>query len=211
MELSSQENPNAVYKLMLGSVVPRPIAWVSTLSEDGVPNLAPFSFFNLVCSRPPTLLFSTGVRGTDGKQKDTGLNAIATGEFVVNLVTEALAEAMNRTATELPAEIDEYEYAGLAAAASRTVKPPRVAASPVAMECRVSQVVQIGDGQPGSGYVVFGEVQHIYVADGVLADNYRINLETYKPIGRMSGPHYSRTNEMFEMFREPSRIEPSQP
>lgn len=209
MELNAQDNLDALYKIMGGAVVPRPIAWVSTVNGSGVPNLAPFSYFNIVCKRPPTLLFSSGVRGVDGQQKDTGLNATATGEFVVSLVTEELAETMNKTSTDLPAGVNEFEYAGLEAAASTLVKPPRVAASPVAMECRVSQIVQIGDGGPGSGYIVIGEVLCMHVDDGILAENYRVDLDKFHPIGRMSGPRYTRTRDIFEMFREPGQIEPN--
>lgn len=208
MELSAKDDLANLYKVMVATIVPRPIAWVSTLSEAGQPNLAPFSFFNAVCSRPPTLLFSSGVRGVDGNQKDTGVNAAETGEFVVNIVTEELAEAMNKTATELPPEVNEFEYAGLEAAPSKTVKPPRVAASPVAFECVVSQVVQVGDGAPGSGYIVIGEVLYMHVDDAILAENFRINTDVFHPIGRMSGPRYTRARDLFELFREASQIKP---
>jgi flavin reductase (DIM6/NTAB) family NADH-FMN oxidoreductase RutF len=110
---------NEVYKLMIGAIVPRPIAWVSTLSEAGLPNLAPFSFFTAVCSKPPTVIFCTGVRGTDGGQKDTLNNIRATGDYVINFVTEPLAEPMNITATEVPAEVNEFERAGLTPAPSK--------------------------------------------------------------------------------------------
>lgn len=209
MELSAKDNLDALYKIMAGAIVPRPIAWVSTVNEAGQPNLAPFSFFNIVCKRPPTLLFSSGVRGVDGQQKDTGLNAAATGEFVVSLVTEELGEAMNKTATDLPADVNEFEYAGLEAAPSTLVQPPRVAASPVAMECKVSQIVQIGDGAPGSGHIVIGEVLCMHLDDAILTENHRVNLDKYHPIGRMSGPRYTRTREIFELYREASQIEPN--
>jgi len=134
------------YKLLMSSVVPRPIAWVSSVDAEGRPNLAPFSFFNAVCSKPPTLLFCPGVRGLDGGTKDTYQNILTTKEFVINIVTEELAEAMNISATELPPEVDEFELAGLTAAPSVWVKPPRVAQSPVNYECVLKHVVQIGDG-----------------------------------------------------------------
>lgn len=209
MQLSAKDDLGPLYKIMVASIVPRPIAWVSTLGPDGQPNLAPFSFFNAVCSRPPTLLFASGVRGVDGQQKDTGLNAAKTGEFVINVVTEELAEAMNKTATELPPDVNEFEYAGLEAAPSVAVAPPRVAASPVAFECKVSQIVQVGDGAPGSGYIVIGEVLYLHVDDAILAENYRVNTDVFHPIGRMSGPRYAKTTDVFELFREPSQIEPN--
>ena len=209
MELSAKDDLGPLYKSMVASIVPRPIAWVSTLGESGQPNLAPFSFFNAVCSRPPTLLFASGVRGVDGQQKDTGLNVAKTGEFVISVVTEELAEAMNKTATELPPDVNEFEYAGLEAAPSVTVAPPRVAASPVSFECKVSQIVQVGDGAPGSGYIVIGEVLHLHVDDAILAENYRVNSDVFHPIGRMSGPRDTKTTDLFELFREPSQLEPN--
>lgn len=207
MEISPQDTPsNLFYKVIVGSVVPRPIAWVSTVNATGQPNLAPFSFFNVVCSIPPTLLFCPGVRGTDGGDKDTYVNVLASGEFVVNLVSEALAEAMNKTATELLPEVDEFEYAGLTAEASTVVGPPRVAESPVAFECKVSEVITVGDGGRGSGWVVLGEVVHMRVHDAVLGEDYRVELDALKPIGRLSGPRYARVSDRFELFREDSQI-----
>ena len=209
MELSRFETPLAsFYKVIVGSVVPRPIAWVSTISSDGMPNLAPFSFFNVVCQNPPTILFCPGVRGTDGQQKDSFSNVRDNQEFVVSLVSEDLAAAMNKTATEFPPEVDEFEYAGVTVAASKVVSAPRVAESPISFECKVSQIVEVGDGSPGSGWVVLGEVVHIYVSDEVLLPNYRIDLDKLKPIGRLSGPRYARTTDRFELLREPSQVLP---
>jgi flavin reductase (DIM6/NTAB) family NADH-FMN oxidoreductase RutF len=200
--------PGAVYKLLTGAVVPRPIGWVSTVDAKGQPNLAPFSFFNAVCSRPPTLLFCPSVRSTDANPKDTLNNLRQTGEFVVNIVTQELAEAMNKTATELPAEVDEFSYAGLSAAPSLVVAPPRVAESPVHFECRLNQIIQIGDGGLGAGWIVIGEIVHLHVDERVLLPNYKIDTAALQPIGRLAGPHYACINETFELFREPSQVQP---
>jgi flavin reductase (DIM6/NTAB) family NADH-FMN oxidoreductase RutF len=207
MEINpSDAPPGALNKIILGSVVPRPIAWVSTMDAQGRPNLAPFSFFNAVCSKPPTLLFCPGIRGLDGGTKDTYQNVVATKEFVINVVTEDVAEAMNISATELPPEINEFEMAGVTAAASVKVKPPRVLESPVNYECVLRQVVQVGDGLPGSGWVIIGEVVHVHVADSVIDENYRVNVRALKPIGRLAGFNYTRVNDIFEMKRLPPQI-----
>jgi flavin reductase (DIM6/NTAB) family NADH-FMN oxidoreductase RutF len=176
------------------------------MDAQGRPNLAPFSFFNAVCSKPPTLLFCPGIRGLDGGTKDTYQNVLATKEFVINVVTEDVAEAMNISATELPPEINEFEMAGVTAAASVKVKPPRVLESPVNYECVLRQVVQVGDGLPGSGWVIIGEVVHVHVADSVIDENYRVNVRALKPIGRLAGFNYTRVNDIFEMKRLPPQI-----
>ena len=195
-----------MYKLITGTIVPRAIGWVSTVNEEGQPNLAPFSYFTAVCAKPPTILFCPGVRGNDVSPKDTLHNVRATGEFVVNIVTEALAEAMNITATELLAEVNEFELAGLTTAPSVEVKPPRVAESPVNYECKVVEIVDIGNGQKGSGSVVIGEVLHMHVADEVMQPDYHIDMQALKPIGRLAGPHYTYVRETFGMKRLPSEI-----
>lgn len=148
------------------------------------------------------------MRGTDGKSKDTYNNLLASGEFVVNLVSEYLAEAMNKTATELPPEVNEFDYAGLTAADSRQVAAPRVAESPVSFECKVSEIVDVGDGGPGSGWVVLGEVVYIHISDEVLLPDFRIDLDALKPIGRIAGPNYARVTDRFELHREASQIQP---
>lgn len=196
----------SMYKLITGTIVPRAIGWVSTVNENGQPNLAPFSYFTAVCSRPPTILFCPGVRRIDLGQKDTLRNVRAGGEFVVNIVTEELAEAMSITATELPAEVNEFELAGLTAAPSVIVKPPRVAESPVNYECKVVEIVNIGDGGRGSGSVVIGEVLHMHVDDEVMQPDYRIDIQALKPIGRLAGPNYAFIHDTFEMKRQPSQV-----
>lgn len=197
---------SALNRILLGTVVPRPIAWVSTINANGQPNLAPFSFFNAVCTRPPTLLFCPGVRGLDGAAKDTLGNIRTTGEYVINVVTEATAEAMNKTATELPAQINEFEFAGLTQVPSVRVRPPRVGESPVNFECQLRQIVDIGDGQPGSGWIVIGEIVHLHVADEVLLPEHKIDIRALQPVGRLAGYSYTRVNDIFEMKRLPPQI-----
>ena len=207
MEINPTEIPGpALNRIIIGSVVPRPIAWVSTVDEAGKPNLAPFSFFNAVCYNPPTLLFCPGVRATDAGRKDTYYNILTTKEFVINIVTEELAEAMNITATEMPPEVNEFEMAGLTPAPSTRVRPPRVAESPVNFECTLNQIIEIGDGGPGSGWIVIGNVVHIHVADHILLPDYKIDIRALKPIGRLGGFNYTRVNDIFEIKRLPSQL-----
>ena len=188
------------YKLLIGCIVPRPIAFVSTVSPAGEPNLAPFSFFNAVCSNPPTVVFCPMIRSLDGKTKDTLDNVRATNEFVVNIVSEDLAEAMNLSSVEAPPEVNEFEFARVTAEPSVTVRPPRVKESRVHFECRVRQIVEIGS-EPGGGCVVIGEVLHIHVDDAVLTGGDKISLTALKPIGRLAGGGYVRVTDLFELER----------
>lgn len=188
--------PANIYKLLIGTVVPRPIAFVSTLSTDGVPNLAPFSFFNVICANPPVVSFACGVRVPT---KDTLANARATGEFVVNIVTEEIAEHMNLTSGEYDAGVNEFEVSGLTPVASELVRPPAVLESPVNMECKVLQILDVST-EPLGGSLVIGEVVRFHVARGVF-DNFRIDPDTLRAIGRMGGSGYTRTRDRFEMIR----------
>jgi flavin reductase (DIM6/NTAB) family NADH-FMN oxidoreductase RutF len=190
----------SIYKLMTGAIVPRPIGWISTVDADGIPNLAPYSFFNAVCSNPPTLLFCPAIRAKDHQRKDTLKNVIATGEFVVNIVTEALAEAMNLTSGEYAADVNEFEVAGLTAAPSAVVRAPRVAESPVHFECKLDQIVTIGE-TPGGASIVIGRIVHIHVADEVLIPPDKIDVRKLQAVGRLSGTTYSRTNDFFDLRR----------
>ncbi|MEJ2708154.1 MAG: flavin reductase family protein [Anaerolineales bacterium] len=206
MEITPKDLPwQLIYKILIGSVVPRPIGWISSLDPDGRPNLAPFSFFNVVCPNPPHVLFNPMIRSTDRGTKDTLRNVRDTGEFVVNIVTEDLASAMNQTSQELPQDVSEFAVANLITAPSVVVKPPRVAASPVHFECRVAQIVDISD-QPGGGSVVIGRVVHLHVSEDVLFDGDKIDLEKLKPIGRLAGAAYCRVTDIFQMMRPPSQI-----
>lgn len=195
------------YKLMTGTIVPRPIAWVSTISQSGRPNLAPFSYFTAVCEDPFTLAFCPGIRVINMSEKDTLRNIRATGEFVVNLVSEEVAVAMNITATELPPDVNEFERAGLTAVPSVRVRPPRVAESKVNYECRLVTIVDMGH-QPGAGSIVIGEVLHAHVADEIIYGQDKIDIHKFKPIGRLSGFNYCRMTDLFEMQRLPAEIAP---
>jgi flavin reductase (DIM6/NTAB) family NADH-FMN oxidoreductase RutF len=209
MEINPEQLPwQAIYKIMISSILPRPIGWISTIDQNGQPNLAPFSFFNAVCANPPHLLFCPMVRATDRQPKDTLRNVRETGEFVVNLVTEELAQAMNLTSAELPGDVDEFTFAGLAMSPSLTVRPPRLAASPIHYECQLAQIIDLGE-QPGAGSVVIGRVLHLHVSEQVLSDGDRIDLSRLRPVGRLSGNAYCRVTDIFELIRPPSQIKPS--
>jgi flavin reductase (DIM6/NTAB) family NADH-FMN oxidoreductase RutF len=196
---------NSIYKILTGSVVPRPIGWISTVNAGGQPNLAPFSFFNVVCAKPPTVLFCPMIRSTDGNQKDTLNNINATGEFVVNIVTEKLASAMVATSVEIAPEVNEFDLAGLKTAPSIRVRPPRVAESPIHFECKLTQIVEIGN-QPGGGSVILGEIVHLHVDERVLLGEDKIDLSALRPIGRLAGSAYVRMTDLFEMERPKSQI-----
>ncbi len=193
--LSHQE----AYQLLNGAVVPRPIALVSTCSRDGAHNLAPFSFFNVVASCPPALSFSVMRRGQTDRKKDTLLNIEETGEFVVQVVTGAIAGAVNRASADHPRGEDELELVGLTALPSRHVRPRRVAESPVHFECRLLQVVEVGTG-PGGGSLVIGEVLRAHVSDDVWRDG-RIDQALLEAVGRMGGPTWLRTTDRFDLPR----------
>lgn len=206
MELDPESHPwSSVYKILIGSILPRPIGWISSLDEDGRPNLAPFSFFNVVSARPPHVVFSPMIRETDASEKDTLRNIRATGEFVVNIVTEALAEAMNITSTELPAGVDEFALAGLTPSPASVVRAPRVAQSPIHLECRVAHLLELGH-RPGAATLVVGRVVHLHVDPSVLLGEDKIDLARLRPIGRLSGAAYCRVTDIFEMKRPPSQI-----
>jgi flavin reductase (DIM6/NTAB) family NADH-FMN oxidoreductase RutF len=188
-----------IYKLMIGSIVPRPIAFVSTVSADGILNLAPFSFFTGVSASPPVVLFCPVRRAPDGHRKDTLHNVQATGEFVVNIVSEDFAAQMNLCSADFPPEVDEFEISGLTPLASDLVRPPRVRESRVQMECKVLQIVEVGAGPLGAS-VVLGQVLRFHVADDLYED-FRIDPDKLRAIGRMGGPTYARTADRFDMPR----------
>jgi flavin reductase (DIM6/NTAB) family NADH-FMN oxidoreductase RutF len=185
-----------IYKLLIGTVVPRPIAFVSTISADGARNLAPFSFFNVICAEPPTVCFSTGFRVPS---KDTLANVKATGEFVVNIVSEEIAEQMNLCSGEYPAGIDEFQVSGLTPVSSDMVKPPYVLESHVNMECRLVETVEIST-RPLGGTLIIGEVLRFHL-DGEIAADFRVNPDKLRAIGRMGGNEYIRTRDRFQMVR----------
>lgn len=191
--------PRESYPWMINAINPRPIAWVSTISTAGRTNLAPFSFFQGVCASPPTLLF-TGANDRTGRKKDSIVNVEQVPEFVVNIVSYALREPMNATSAPLPHGESEFEKFQIATAPSLRVRPPRVAASPVAFECRLDRIVRIGEG-PLGGNVVFGTILCAHVSEAVLGPDGLIDPRKLDTIGRMGGDFYSRTTELFTIHR----------
>ena len=185
------------YQLLVSLVVPRPIALVTTVSADGKVNAAPFSFFNVLGAQPPIVAFAPGDRD-DGSPKDTALNIRALHEFVVNLVDESIASAMNQCAASLPYGENELVRAGLTATPSSSVKPPRIAEAPASLEC-----IEWGTLQIGNNRVVIGVVKRLHLREELFnAEKKRINTEKLFLIGRMASPHwYCRTRDRFEMIR----------
>jgi len=201
------------YKLLIGCIVPRPIAFVSTISPDGQLNLAPFSFFNGVGSDPMMLLFCPANK-PDGSEKDTLRNCKpvsegGTGEFVVNLVSESFERQMAACAEPLPYGESEFELSALHTASSAKVRPPRVAESPVAFECRTVQVIRTNPGAPAGGNVVLGEVVHVFVRDGLVNDRFHTDPAQLRAIGRMGGFGYCRTGDRFEIPMGRAALEPT--
>jgi len=193
------------YRLMIGSIVPRPIALVSTISPDGRPNLASFSFFNGVGAKPMTVTFCPANK-PDGSEKDTLLNCKpaaegGTGEFVVNVATLAYRREVAAAGEPLPFGESEFELVGLEASPSVVVRAPRVAASPAAFECRTLQVLRFAPGTPGGANLVVGEVVHIHVDDGLINDRFEVDADRLAAFGRMGGLEYCRTTDRFEMPR----------
>mgnify|MGYP001443950936 FL=1 len=189
------------YKLMIGSIVPRPIALVSTVSSNGLKNLAPFSYFNGVCSNPPTIMFAPGRRGYDGLTKDTLNNIRETEDFTVSIISEKIGKQMVACATDYPPDVDEFEISGLTPLPSEKVKAPRVAESKVSFECKLNQIVEIGDGSPGAGFLIIGTIVIFHVDDDVYRDG-KIDIKTLKPLGRLAGNSYTRISEIFDIVRK---------
>jgi flavin reductase (DIM6/NTAB) family NADH-FMN oxidoreductase RutF len=185
----------AVYKLLISSVVPRPIAWVSTIDGDGVANLAPFSYFMAITDTPPTLAFSCSSRA--GGKKDTLRNVEASGEFVVNIVDDDRAQQMNLTSGEYTPDVDEFALTALTAAPSTKVKAPRVAEAPINMECRVVRILPVGRAN-----LILGEIVQWHVRDDVFDPaSGRLDMHRLKPVARLAGNLYSHVHQIFEMKR----------
>lgn len=183
------------YKLATGLVVPRPIGWIGTLGEHGVPNLAPYSFFNVMSGNPPTVVFAPG----RGVRKDTLDNVERLGEFSVNIVTAEVVEAMNATSASVEADVDEFDLVGLTAMPSTKIGPPIVGECKAAMECVVTQVVEVG--RPGSGNaLVIGEAVAIHVHPSLL-DGTRVDQAALRAVGRHVGNLYSNSDDLFELIR----------
>ena len=186
-----------VYKLLTGSVVPRPIAWVSTVSQEGGQNLAPFSFFTVASRNPPMLCISIGpgVGDREGTEKDTLVNIRATKEFVINVVPAPLGNQMQKSAENLPSNADEFEAAGLSAAESHLVAPKRVKEAPIHMECKLEQIIKLG-----SDHLIIGRMVYYHIEDDYYLGNYKVDLEKLQPLGRLAG-NYSENKEFFKLPR----------
>lgn len=191
-ELSARDS----YRLLISLVVPRPIAWVSSIGADGSLNLAPFSFFNAVSGSPPIVMVSIGQR--KGQPKDTLRNVQETGEFVVNMVDRDLAEAMNQTSGEWAYEVDEFELAGLETAPSIEVRPPRVAAAKVALEAKLTQVIPI---EGSTSAMILGRVVRFHIRDGLLRPNGLADAALLQPVARLGGDEYATLGQIFAMAR----------
>lgn len=198
------------YKLLIGGIVPRPIAFVSTISNAGALNLAPFSFFAGVGSEPMSLLFCPA-NNADGSMKDTLRNIAdgttgpdeSGGEFVVNIVSEAFERQMAACAEPLPYGHSEFDLAGLTPEPSRIVKPPRVAESPLSFECRALRIIRLAPGIPGGGNIVVGQIVHMHAADGLINDRYHVDPDKLGAIARMGGTGYLRTSDPSTRFDMP--------
>lgn len=182
-------------------VAPRPIGWISSVSADGVVNLAPYSFFNAVSDRPPMVMFAANGRHSEGLHKDSLKNVHETGEFVCNLATWDLREAMNMSSSQVGREVDEFALAGLSTAPSELVAPPRVAQSPVHLECRWLNTVALPCTQPGmSNNVVFGQVLGVHIDESVLKDGF-VDISALRPVARLGYLDYAVVDETFSMGR----------
>jgi len=186
------DDVDSMYRTLSGAVVPRPIAWVSTTGPDG-DNLAPFSFFNVVSVDPPTVMFSP----MDEEVKDTTRNVRESGEFVVNVVTGDLVEAMNETSATVRGDVSEFEHAGVTPAESETVEPPRVAESPVSFECSLYDDITVGDSA-----LILGEVEYVHLDDAVTTDG-KLDVRKVDAVGRLAGSYYAYTRDRFSLERPP--------
>ncbi len=199
--VTAEREPRENYFTLVSCILPRPIAWVSTISAEGVPNLAPFSFFNGVCANPPSVMFAPATDRT-GKDKDTLINLRSQGECVVNVVPHEIREPMNQTAATYAPEVDEFVEVGLTPLASDLVRPARVAVSPVQMECRLIQIVKIGQG-PLSGNLCICEVLCFHLAQEVCLPDGTVDITRIDLIGRLGGSGYSTIRDRFELPRPP--------
>ncbi len=190
---------NEAYRWLTATVTPRPIAWVSTRSADGLDNLAPFSFFQVVCDAPPTLMLSIGLR-PDGGEKDTLRNLRERGELVIQLVSAAQAEAMNATAAAFPHGVSEFERCGIASTPSQRIEPPRVTDSAVAFECLLAGI-QPYPAETPTHHLVFAEVVFAHIDDAALGDARHIDSAKLDLIGRLGGASYVRTRDVFQLKR----------
>lgn len=191
--------PFDIYKLLVGAIVPRPIAFVSSRSPEGILNLAPFSFFTAISANPPVICFSPMIRPADASRKDTLRNVELTGEFVVNIVSEEFVEKMNIASAEFPPEVDEFAASGLTPIPSDLVAPPLVKESHIQMECRLIQIVHVSP-KPLGGSLVIGEVVRFHI-DPIIWEHGKIDPEKLHAVGRMAGATYARTTDRFDLER----------
>jgi flavin reductase (DIM6/NTAB) family NADH-FMN oxidoreductase RutF len=194
-------HPAKLYHYLIGCIVPRPIGWISTISPAGIPNLAPFSYFNGVGVLPPSVCFSP-LNRRDGSKKHTILNLQSTPEFVVNVVPDSLSQQMNLSSGDWDYEDSEFARAGLTPATSQKVKPPGVAESPVKLECELMQIVEVGAGPLGANLVI-GKIVLMHIDESVLDPAGEIDPRKLDLIGRMGGDYYTRTRDLFEIHRPP--------
>ncbi|BCB08749.1 hypothetical protein HHSLTHF2_26390 [Vreelandella venusta] len=187
-----------IYRLLSGSVCPRPIAWVSTQDKDGNTNLAPFSFFNVASVNPPILAFSPLLDGS-GQPKDTLRNLTELAECVVHIGNETLIDALNATSASVPPEQDEFLLAGLEKAEMPGISVPRIAGAPVAFGCKLRDLIRFGD-QPLAGSLVLAEIVAIHIDDAIW-DGRHINMDVLKPVGRLAGSDYVRISDRFAIER----------
>lgn len=200
MEIDIEHHPILeTYQLLVGLVVPRPIAWVTTISEKGMVNLAPFSFFNMFGANPPVVVFSPTLK-RDGGKKDTLINIEANGEFVIHASTEQHAKLINSSSKMLPLDESEVDWLGLSTVPSSRVKPPRLTDAPFALECRVRQIVPVGDG-PISANLVIGEIVYAHVHESILGENGQPDPRKLKAISRLGGEFWGKTQDLFELPR----------
>jgi flavin reductase (DIM6/NTAB) family NADH-FMN oxidoreductase RutF len=191
-------DPALRYKLLVGVVVPRPIAFVTTLAGDGTVNAAPFSFFNVFSEEPPLVVLGLQSK-PDNAPKDTTANIRRTGEFVINMVGEDIAAQMNLCAVDFPANVSELDKAGLTTAASTDIAAPRIAEAPVALECRQNMMISFGPHRD----LLVGEVVRLHARPGIIdPGNHRTNMAAYRPVGRLAGSDYSRQDGVFSLVRE---------
>lgn len=186
------------HELLVGAVLPRPIAFVSTIGADGVNNVAPFSFFSSISVKPAYVGFSIG-RYRDGRKKDTLVNIEFSKDFVINIVTEELVDAMNQASKDYPSDVDEFKEVGLTAVKSDLVRSPMVAESPINMECQLVKILEFGE-TPRINHFVIGEVLRVHIKDNLWIDN-RIKADRLRAVGRLGGELYCRTTDMFEKKR----------
>jgi flavin reductase (DIM6/NTAB) family NADH-FMN oxidoreductase RutF len=190
---------SALYKLLTGTVIPRPIAWVATIDENGIDNLAPFSFFNIVSEDPPHLMFS--IVRTGNKNKDTLNNILSNKQFVVNLVTDDVVEQMNTTSQSVAPNVNEFELANVTSIESIYIKPKRVKESLVQFECEMVHHYYIENHQNGGACIIIGKIITMHIDDSILMENHKINIEKYQPVARLAGSNYSKLGEIFSIKR----------